>query len=310
MPSFRRLAAACATTAAATLTATAAFAPPAHAAAAGKAAVSGRTIVFTAAAGARNLVFFTRSGRTVTIDDRVAIKAGSGCKAVKGDKTKVKCTTAKNPTLLRAVLGDKDDHLHNRTAIATTVGGGAGNDQIQGGSATNRLDGGPGDDSLYGGKAADYLVGGAGKNHIVGDAGDDTLVGGTGHDYLSGGAGNDELLGAAGPDQIHGDAGNDVVDGGTNADHLYGGSGDDILDGGTGRDRLLGESGDDTLTTQPADMIPDPESSPVRIRPEEADGGASGSDFCDVLSTDTVVNCELVTELDNLLLTRQFAALD
>jgi hypothetical protein len=38
-------------------------------------------------------VVITRSGNTITIDDRVAISAGKGCKKVKGDKTKVICTT-------------------------------------------------------------------------------------------------------------------------------------------------------------------------------------------------------------------------
>jgi Ca2+-binding RTX toxin-like protein len=304
MPSFQRLLAACSATIAATLTATAAFAPPAHAAAAGKAAVSGRTIVFTAAAGARNTVLISRSGRTVTIDDRFAIKAGSGCKAVRGDKTKVKCTTTKNPTMLRAVLGDKDDYLNNLTAIATTVGGGDGSDHIYGGSAIDLLDGGPGDDSLNGGNDDDYLVGGAGKDNLAGWVGNDTLSGGPSNDYLTGGAGDDELFGAAGSDTLDGGAGHDVLDGEADADSVIGGSGDDILDGGTGRDRLLGDSGDDTLTTQPVDRIPDPD-----VRPEHADGGAGGSDFCDVLSADAVVNCEMVTELDNPLLSRQFADL-
>jgi hypothetical protein len=307
MPSFRRLAAACATTAAATLTATAAFAPPAHAASAGKAAVSGTTVVFTAGAGAANRVTFTRSGRTVTIDDQVAIKAGSGCKAVRGDKTKVKCTTAKNPKLLRAILGDKNDVLRNTTAIAATVGGGAGRDDISGGSATDRFDGGPGDDGLYGGKGDDTLVGGAGEDLLSADAGNDTLSGGVGGDSLNGGAGDDELIGAGDSDFLHGGPGADMLDGGASGDYLAGEAGDDILDGGDGKDRLLGGAGEDVLATQPADLIP--QLPPNRVWREHADGGPGG-DICDVLADDTVANCELVTVLnDDLLLTRQFAAL-
>src|SRR5690349_19748774 len=82
------------------------FAGPASAAATGAAKVSGTTVVFSAAPGAVNSVVVTMKNNTITIDDRVAVKAGAGCKAVKGDKTKVTCTTGKRPTLVKAALGD------------------------------------------------------------------------------------------------------------------------------------------------------------------------------------------------------------
>src|SRR5690348_14035425 len=68
---------------------------PASAVATGSTRVSGTTVSFAAAAGAVNSVVVTLSGRTVTIDDRVAVKAGRGCRAVARDTTKVQCTTAK-----------------------------------------------------------------------------------------------------------------------------------------------------------------------------------------------------------------------
>src|SRR5688572_3920261 len=80
-------------------------AAPAQAAAAGVASAAGTTVQYKAAAGKANQVVVTRSGRTITIDDKVAVRAGKGCKAVKGDKTKVRCTTTKAPTRVRVYLG-------------------------------------------------------------------------------------------------------------------------------------------------------------------------------------------------------------
>ena len=81
----------------------------------------------------------TVSGRTITLDDRVAIKAGPGCKAVKGDRTKVKCTTKASPTELSIVLGDKSDAFYNRSHAYTVVEAGAGNDTLLGGPGKNRI---------------------------------------------------------------------------------------------------------------------------------------------------------------------------
>jgi serralysin len=53
--------------------AVASIAGPAEAASGGRAAAGTSTVAFKAADNARNKVVITRSGRTVTIDDRVAI---------------------------------------------------------------------------------------------------------------------------------------------------------------------------------------------------------------------------------------------
>ena len=96
--SHRKLFAGLGTTAAA-VASTALFAAPAQAASTGVAQVSGSaTVLFQAASGKTNGLIITISGRTVTLDDKVAIKASKGCKAVKKDKTKVKCTTSKKTT--------------------------------------------------------------------------------------------------------------------------------------------------------------------------------------------------------------------
>jgi serralysin len=78
--------------------AVAAVAVPAEAASWGDATAGAKTVSFVADWKATNKIVITRSGRTVTIDDRVEIKPGKGCKRVKGDKTRVKCKTTKTPT--------------------------------------------------------------------------------------------------------------------------------------------------------------------------------------------------------------------
>ena len=92
------------------------IAVPAEAAATGVAKVYNSTKVeYRAAGGKANSVTVTRSGRVVTIDDKVAVKAGKGCKAVRGDKTKVRCTTSKAPNWVRVYTGDKADYINNKS---------------------------------------------------------------------------------------------------------------------------------------------------------------------------------------------------
>ncbi|KUL34621.1 calcium-binding protein [Actinoplanes awajinensis] len=180
---------------------------PAQAASTGSASVKGTEISFT--------VVVTRSGRTVTIDDKYAIKPGKGCKRV--DATKVRCTTAKAPTRIKVLLGTRNDRFVNKTAIQSWVDGQSGNDAITGGSGKDSLDGGTGNDAISGGY---------------------------GDDDISGWTGNDRLYGGSGRDWIDGWTGNDKLYGGTYGDHLQGGLGNDLLDGGTGNDYLAGENED------------------------------------------------------------------
>ena len=69
--------------------------------------------------------------------------------------------------------------------------GGAGDDEIFGGSQDEVLEGGLGSDTLFGGAGADVLRGGKGS---------DTLFGGAGGDVLKGGKGSD-VFGLTGEDQ-------------------------------------------------------------------------------------------------------------
>jgi Ca2+-binding RTX toxin-like protein len=237
---------------------TALFAMPAQAASAGAAKVVGSsTVQFNALMGKTNSLTITISGRTVTLNDKVAIKAGKGCKAVKGDKTKVKCTTKKKTTKLSVALGDKNDYVGNKTSVYMLADGGSGTDTLTGGSGKDQLQGGTGNDKLYGKGGADTLFGGSGNDHIVGSTGNDKVDAGSGTDKAYGDSGNDELFGGSGKDRLVGGTGNDKIDGDTDVDTIYGDSGNDtllgysgndVISGGTGNDLIAGEAGNDNLS--------------------------------------------------------------
>ena len=123
--------------------------------------------------------------------------------------------------------------------------GGAGGDQIVGGSADDKIRGYAGNDTLLGGIGKDDIKGGDGNDFVQGDAGNDLLDGGEGDDSLLGSDGDDTILGAAGNDELQGNFGNDVLAGGNGNDTVYGQAGSDILEGGLGNDVLLGNAGDD-----------------------------------------------------------------
>ena len=244
---------------------TALFAMPAQAASAGAARVVGSgTVEFRALNGKSNSLTITISGRTVTLNDKVAIKAGKGCKAVKGDKTKVKCTTKKKTTKLSVALGNKNDYVGNKTSVYMLADGGSGNDTLTGGSGKDQLQGGTGNDKLYGKGGADILIGGSGNDHIVGSTGNDQVDAGSGTDKAYGDSGNDELFGGSGKDRLVGGSGSDKLDGDTDVDTIYGDSGNDtllgwtgndVLSGGTGADVVLGEGGNDTLSGGDGDDV-------------------------------------------------------
>ena len=218
-------------------TATAAFlAAPAEAAGGGVAWVTGNRIKFKAAASGANRLVITRSGRTITIDDKRAIKPGKGCKQVKGDKTRVRCTAAQSPTRVRVELRGGNDVVTNRTDVPLIAYGNDGDDRLYGGSLP---------DFLYGGSGADKLDGRAGSDYIYGASGSDKIYGGTGGDYLYAASGNDLILGGDGDDQLYGELGRDRLDGGAGNDQLRG---DDYGQGAVSADVLLGGTGRDSVS--------------------------------------------------------------
>ncbi|WP_173074136.1 calcium-binding protein [Phytohabitans rumicis] len=262
---------------------------PAQAATTGVATVVSSTVVeFKAGASKTNSVTVTRSGRVITIDDKVRVNPGKGCKRVGTDITKVRCTTSANPTRIRAWLRAYNDYLTNKTDVAMSIYGEAGND---------RLIGGPRNDSIVGGSGNDTITAHGGNDDIDGNDGNDGLDGGLGNDLLDDGTGSDTVLGRDGEDQIINGVGNDriwagggadtiwqsiegmgadadYISGGAGTDALYyvrgkavyldadGATGDDgasgerdsiaadveILTGGDGNDRISGGAGNDVLT--------------------------------------------------------------
>jgi hypothetical protein len=76
-------------------------------------------------------------------------------------------------------------------AVAKTVNGGGGNDQLLGTGGKDTISGGGGDDDLFGKGAGDRLVGDSGNDEVHGNGGPDRVYGGTGSDDLYGNKGND-----------------------------------------------------------------------------------------------------------------------
>ncbi|MET8151306.1 calcium-binding protein [Actinoplanes sp. NPDC049668] len=241
------------------------LASPAEAASTGVVRVVKTTEVeYKAAVGKANKIVITRSGRTVTIDDNVRIKAGKGCKAVRGDKTKVRCKLPKNPTRVRIYSGTRNDTVTNKTGIASLLDGGSGSDRLYGGAGGDVLTGGTGNDTLHGRAGNDRLYGNEHADKLYGGDGNDALEGGLGNDLLSGGAGDDRLEGDVDPEDSHGSYGADVLLGGSGRDtvdyyraqatvDLDGAKGDDGAPGerdtvGTDVENITGGDGDNVFT--------------------------------------------------------------
>ncbi|MBM2617132.1 calcium-binding protein [Actinoplanes sp. LDG1-06] len=195
--------------------------------------VASEIVRYNAGNQAHNVVF-TRSGRTVTVDDVVAIRAGAGCSAVSGDRTKVRCTTPVEPLWVQAFLGDRNDTVVNRTDLAMSADGGNGNDRITGGPRGDRLRGSDGNDAIWGLGGDDYLSDQSGTNALSGGDGDDSVFGGEGNDRIYGGNGNDTINGYVGNDIEDGGPGDDVFSQNadpwkSDADAFVGGSGFDTV---------------------------------------------------------------------------------
>jgi len=158
-----------------------------------------------------------------------------------------------------------------------TLGGGFGNDQIDGGDGNDNLNGGFGSDGLTGGSGNDTLNGAGGRDALVGGAGDDSYVVDMAGDLVveALGEGSDtvrsatlslnlasyanvenaalqgvlalSVVGTDGINRLTGNNGNNTLTGNGGADTLDGDGGNDALTGDAGADSLLGGSGADTL---------------------------------------------------------------
>ncbi|MEV0899780.1 calcium-binding protein [Actinoplanes sp. NPDC049802] len=208
---------------------TAMGAAPALAASAGVASVAGVKLVYQAGSGLANQVVITESGGTVTIDDKYRIKAGKGCKAVAGDRTRVTCAGVRYASIR---LGSRNDQLFNKTGMVVYAFGSTGNDHLSGGTGRDYLHGGKGNDTIAGGDHNDWLYGESGNDILDGGEGADRLDDGSGNDRSNGGTGNDTLRESAGKDKLYGSSGNDSIfaSGRTESDYFGGGDGVDVVD--------------------------------------------------------------------------------
>ncbi|MEV4345030.1 calcium-binding protein [Actinoplanes sp. NPDC049596] len=179
---------------------TAAFATPAQAASTAVAYTVadqyGDVIVYKAATGKANRVVVA-SGPPyyISIDDKFPIRAGKGCKAVKGDRTRVLCGAGELTERVQVSTFDRGDSIVNKTRLRLIAYGGTGNDTIRGSSSGDVIHGGSGADTAYGNGGPDALHGEAGNDALYGGAGNDRLFGGPGKDKLRGGPGKNHVVG-------------------------------------------------------------------------------------------------------------------
>jgi Ca2+-binding RTX toxin-like protein len=134
-------------------------------------------------------------GRTYVIDSTGPLEiGGSVCANPPGNPNELVCQA---PAIagfeVNAGAGNDRVVIAREVMVATTLRGGAGNDELIGGA---------GSDSLTGSGGSDRLVGRGGNDSVMGGEGDDRLVGGSGNDLLRGGPGNDELIGGSGANDL------------------------------------------------------------------------------------------------------------
>jgi Ca2+-binding RTX toxin-like protein len=179
-------------------------------------------------------------------------------------------TSALNITLDGVANDTGAGGTDNVRADVENVNGGSANDRIVGNALNNYLQGFGGHDSLYGLAGADILDGGVGGFAVYAqNTGNDVLYGGDGNDVVhASDVGNNLVCGDAGDDYLYGYAGHDSVYGGGGADWAasgdgndtiyqgfgtivaYAGNGNDIVYGGygtLGKNWLYGDAGDDRV---------------------------------------------------------------
>lgn len=119
--------------------------------------------------------------------------------------------------LARGNIANANLYQSDQRSIIEKAKGGAGNDEIIGNVANNRLGGGAGNDTLFG--DGTFLSRG-GNDTLLGQDGSDRLEGGIGNDVLDGGAGNDTAKGGDGDDIFSAQKGIDLSDGGDGFDRM------------------------------------------------------------------------------------------
>lgn len=121
-------------------------------------------------------------------------------------------------------------------ALNLNYNGTAGNDNLNGNSASNVIYGFGGNDVINGNGGRDFLFGGDGNDRIAGASGNDSIDGGNGNDTLYGNGGLDTLVGGSGDDQIYGGSQADNIIGGSGNDTIYANGGGDVINSNDGLD--------------------------------------------------------------------------
>jgi Ca2+-binding RTX toxin-like protein len=146
-------------------------------------------------------------------------------------------------------------------AMAATMRGTQGNDNITGSGGPDKIIAKKGNDTVNALGGDDRVSGGRGTDTLNGDDGNDSLWGGADNDTLNGGLGDDSLRGKAGNDTLNGDAGNDFLNGGKDADTntINGGDGDDFVfsrgDGNKADNVDCGGGTNDTVRADKNDVL-------------------------------------------------------
>jgi Ca2+-binding RTX toxin-like protein len=167
---------------------------------------------------------------------------------------------AAGSALAATLFGTSGNDNLTGTAEGDFICGFEGDDVINGGDGVDRLygdgvlgqgaagpycdrgqEGGPGHDTLYSGPGSQTQ-----PSDLVGGPGNDLLVGGPGFDIAAGSAGNDRLRDASGSpgpyrDYLVGQDGSDTITGSPHGDVISGGEGSNVLRGGAGNDDLFAE---------------------------------------------------------------------
>jgi Ca2+-binding RTX toxin-like protein len=223
----------------------------------GTATVSGSTVTFDGAPGARNVITFSRPGDEFIITDATGpLTAGAGCRNLASD------TVACFAGFIDLRLGDGNDLATNASPRPSRMNGGPGNDGLFGGPTTDDLTGEDGVDILDGGEGQDTLR--EASTPAIGDVLDvDAFDGGSGIDTVAydgtigvtadlDGTSDDgqpgegdlvnftveQLVGTDAEDVLTGDAGNNFLNGRGGSDLLTAEAGDDVYQGGPGDDRM------------------------------------------------------------------------
>ena len=223
--------------------------------------------------------------------------------------------------IIDAGSGNDNVTVDEDVKLALNITGGAGNDNLQGGSGddiivdnldSNVISGGAGEDTLiangnYSSSLQERLMafrngdrdalkvpvnvieGGDGADYIEGGQGNDIIDGGAGNDYIYGLDGKDTISGGAGNDYIDGGKGNDTIDGGKGDDKLFGGKGNDVISGGYGKDIIAGGKGQDVVDGGGADQII-----------VYSDGGEENADIVSSNRRDTISEVDYMNVPENI----------